>query len=97
MGKLRKATTAYQLAGKLFDGQQVRIARELKKPGRLGIFKLERRMEKAESKHRDSYLEMVLAQRDHFAALCEHNDALLHAKELRIKQLLRRVRRYRRR
>jgi hypothetical protein len=92
---MRKATTAYEHAGKLFDGQMKRVDRlEKKKPPANDpyCFRMNERLQRADLKHRDAYLKMEQSKMRWFAAKAELSEAKLAQKELRIKQLLRRVR-----
>ena len=92
---MRKATRAYERAGKLYDGQLKRVDRlEKKKPPDDDpfFFKLNERLDRAGLKHRDAYLKMEQSKIGWFAAKAELSEAKLAQKELRIKQLLRRVR-----
>ena len=95
---MRKQTAAYERAGVLFDGQMKRVDRlQKKKPPDDDpfFFKLNGRLERAELKHRDAYLKMEQSKMRWFAARAELCEAKLAQKELRIQQLLRRVRMYR--
>ena len=56
------------------------------------FFKLNERLDRAGLKHRDAYLKMEQSKIGWFAAKAELSEAKLAQKELRIKQLLRRVR-----
>ena len=93
---MRRATTAfYEYAGKLFDGQMKRVDRlEKKKPPANDpyCFRMNERLQRAELKYRDAYLKMEQSKMRWFAAKAELSEAKLAQKELRIKQLLRRVR-----
>ena len=54
-------------------------------------FRMNERLQRAELKYRDAYLKMEQSKMRWFAAKAELSEAKLAQKELRIKQLLRRV------
>ena len=93
---MRKATAAHERAGKLFDGQLKRVDRLERQKTRPAndpyCFRMNERLQRAELKYRDAYLKMEQSRMRWFAAKAELSEAKLAQKELRIKQLLRRVR-----
>ena len=91
------ATRRFEAAGRLFDGQQVRLQRELDRAPGIAAWAVEQKMHRAEIRFREARLAWELVQQKCLCAELCMQEALCAQKDAKIAHLLKRIRMYRKR
>lgn len=84
-----KANTAFEAAGRKFDGQMIRLKREQKRSSGVAAWTVDQKMHRAEIGLREARLRWEVTRGEYAAALLGHQEALVAQRDVTIAHLQR--------